>query len=201
MLASSCIPAVMIHGRFTVKVVFSCHRLSNKMGFHADKDGDSRLGTHWSELQKWRTSGYPTLYSVGAGFDAAKGKYKILNEGAYYCYAQVRLDDKDRNYARLILARNQEKDNNNGFHSIGGNWGSTNFRSMRLVGNAWFQKGDYVSLFTYSSSDSYTAHSESGFGCHRLASPVGFHADMGHIAALITIRRLRRRPLPTSLAV
>lgn len=156
---------------------FSCHKLSHVVGFHADKDGDSLLGTNWQEIQKWRSSGYPTLYSAG-GFDTAKGRYKILNVGPYYCYAQVRLDDKNRNIARLILSRNNEKDLNNGFHAIGGNWGSTNYRSMRLVGNAWFNKGDSMSLYIYSSSDSYTAHSESGFGCHQLDSTIGFHAEM-----------------------
>lgn len=157
---------------------FSCHKLSSTVGFHADKDGDSSLGTNWQELQKWRVSGYPSLYSAGGGFDAVKGRYKVPTTGPYYCYAQVRIDDKNRNIARLILARNLDKDVNNGFHAIGGNWGSTNYRSMRLVGNAWFNKDDSVSLFTYSSSDSYVAHSESGFGCHRLGTGIGFHAEM-----------------------
>lgn len=157
---------------------FSCHKLTGKIGFHADKDGDTDMGTNWKEWQKWRVSGYPTLYSSGGGFDAKTGRYKILNEGAYYCYAQLRLDDASRNLFRVILSRNQEKDINNGFHSVGGNYGSTNYRSMRVVGNAWIRKGESVSLFVYSSSDSYVAQSESGFGCHRLATKVGFHSDM-----------------------
>jgi len=157
---------------------FSCHKLSTTVGFHADKDGDSSMGTSWNEWRKWRVAGYPTLFSSGGGFNPKSGRYKVLAAGAYYCYAQLRLDDTSRNLYRVILSRNQEKDVNNGFHSIGGNYGSTNYRSMRLVGNAWFRKGDTVSLFTYSSSDSYTAQSESGFGCHKLATGFGFHADM-----------------------
>jgi len=76
------------------------------------------------------------------------------------------------------LSRNQETDINNGFHAIGGNYGSTNYRSMRVAGNAWINNGETVSLFVYSSSDTYTAQSESGFGCHKLATDIGFHADL-----------------------
>jgi len=158
---------------------FSCHKLAEKEGFHADKDGDSELGTNWQELKKWRVQGFPTLYST-KGFDPATGRFKVqLVGGAYYCYAQVRLDDASRSgIKRLIISRNQEMDVNNGLHAVGGNYGSTNYRSMRVAGNAWINAGETVSLFVYSSSDTYTAQSESGFGCHKLATQIGFHADL-----------------------
>ena len=156
---------------------FSCHRLSSEVGFHADKDGDSPLKQNWQEVPKWRVAGFPTLYSSG-GFDPVLGRFKVLNEGSYYCYGQVRLDDAARNLKRLIMARNGDTDTQNGFHTIQGNYGGTDYRSMRIAGNAYIKKGDTVSLFVYSSSDSYTAQSESGFGCHQLTTDVGFHADM-----------------------
>jgi len=156
---------------------FSCHKLSSDVGFHADKDGDTPLKQNWQEVPKWRVAGFPTLYSSG-GFDPSLGRFKVLNEGVYYCYAQVRLDDAARNMKRLIMARNQDTDTNNGFHTIQGNFGGSDYRSMRIAGNAYVKKGDTVSLFVYSSSDSYTAQSESGFGCHQLTSKTGFHADM-----------------------
>lgn len=160
---------------------FSCHKLTAKAGFHADKDGDSDLGSNWQELQKWRVAGFPTLYDdlgYGDSFDRDAGRFRVSNEGAFYCYAQVRLDDANTGLKRLILARNGETDTQNGFHTIGGNRGSTDYRSMRVAGNAWIRKDETVSIFVYSSSDSYVAHSESGFGCHRLSSEIGFHSDM-----------------------
>merc|ERR1712032_1129834 len=114
---------------------FSCHKLTLAIGFHADKKADQSMGTNWGELKNWRVSGYRSLYSTG-GFDTARGRYEIVGSGAYYCYAQIRLDDASRNLKRLIMARNGETDINNGFHAIGGNWGSTNYRSMRVAGNA-----------------------------------------------------------------
>jgi hypothetical protein len=157
---------------------FSCHRLTLAVGFHADKKHDQTQGTNWGEIRNWLTSGYRALYASGGGFDASLGRYKVVASGFYFCYAQVRLDDAARNLKRLVLSRNGERDVNNGFHAIGGNYGSTNYRTMRIAGNAYIKKGESVSLYTYSSSDSYTAHSESGFGCHRLYSGFGFHADM-----------------------
>merc|ERR1719331_824516 len=130
---------------------FSCHRLTLAVGFHADKKDDQHMGTNWGEIRNWRTSGYRALYASGGGFDASLGRYKVVASGFYFCYAQVRLDDAARNLKRLVMSRNGERD---------------------------IKKGESVSLYTYSSSDSYTAHSESGFGCHRLFSGFGFHADM-----------------------
>jgi len=157
---------------------FSCHKLSSTVGFHADLAKDSQLGTSWHELQHWRTTGYPSLYSTGNSFNAALGKFRILSESAYYCYAQVRLDTAARNEKRLLLARNGETDTNTGFSVIQSNYGSQNYRSMRVAGNAWFKSGDSVSLYLYSKSDDYTAQSESGFGCHQLSTKFGFHADL-----------------------
>merc|ERR1712187_203420 len=94
---------------------FSCHRLTLAIGFHADKKADQSMGTNWGELKNWRTSGYRSLYASGGGYDAARGRYKVVASGFYFCYAQIRLDDASRNLKRLIMARNGETDINNGF--------------------------------------------------------------------------------------
>ena len=79
---------------------------------------------------------------------------------------------------RLVIAINGDHDANNGLHVISGNGGSTNYRTMAVSGNLLLKKGQYVSVFVYSDSDtSYTLHPESTFSCNRFSSNVGFRAD------------------------
>ena len=81
-------------------------------------------------------------------------------------------------YFRAIIAVNGHKSTNNGLHVIEGNGGSTNYRTMAVSGNLQLKKGQYASVFVYSSvRATYTVNSESGFSCNKLATAVGFRAD------------------------
>merc|ERR1712032_1312872 len=58
------------------------------------------------------------------------------------------------------------------------NWRTNANSELNLAGTLNLQKGQFVSLVTYSSNDaSWKIHSESGFGCHRMNTKIGFHAD------------------------
>ena len=59
---------------------------------------------------------------------------------------------------------------------IDGNGGAA-LRTLSVTGTVELKKGQYVSMWIYSSGDSYTINSESGFSCHRFTTTVGFHAD------------------------
>lgn len=64
-----------------------------------------------------------------------------------------------------------------GLAVIDGNGGSSAYRTLRVTGTIELRKGEYVSVWVYSSGDSYTIQSETGFSCHRFTTTVGFHAD------------------------
>jgi len=60
---------------------------------------------------------------------------------------------------------------------MGGNGGSTNYRSLSVSGNIQLKKGQYTSVFVLSNvDDKFVVHSESGFSCHRFSTKQGFHA-------------------------
>ena len=66
-------------------------------------------------------------------------------------------------YFRVVIAINGDHDAGNGLHVIDGNGGSTNYRTMSVSGNLQLKKGQYASVYVYSSFDnSYTVNSESG---------------------------------------
>ena len=63
----------------------------------------------------------------------------------------------------MVIALNGNKDVNNGLHVIEGNGGSTNYRTLSVSGNVQLKKGQYTSVFLYSSNDySYIVQRESG---------------------------------------
>ena len=70
----------------------------------------------------------------------------------------------------MEIALNGERDfNNNGMSVIDGNSGSTDYRSMNAAGTLRMNKGDFVSVHVYHSSDtSWTLSEQSGFSCHLL---------------------------------
>merc|ERR1719181_1217914 len=68
----------------------------------------------------------------------------------------------------MIIALNNGMDTHNGLHVSDGNQGSTNYRSMRILGTVYLKKGVRTSVHIYSESDnSWRAQHESGFSCHR----------------------------------
>jgi hypothetical protein len=82
-------------------------------------------------------------------------------------------------YFRLLIALDNSKDANNGLHAIEGNMGSNNYRNMNVAGTLYMKVNQYTSLYVYTNGDnSWTLHSESGWGCHLLGTKIGFHADM-----------------------
>ena len=63
-----------------------------------------------------------------------------------------------------------------GLNVIDGN-GGLQMRTLSVSGTIELKKGEYVSVWIYSSGDSYNIQSETGFSCHRFTTTVGFHAD------------------------
>ena len=63
-----------------------------------------------------------------------------------------------------------------GLNVIDGN-GGLQMRTLSVTGTIELKKGEYVGVWIYSSGDSYTIQSETGFSCHRFTTTVGFHAD------------------------
>ena len=118
------------------------------------------------------------LYENGNEFHNMNGRFYPKQDGYYLCNANVRLDRFGGTYSRLLIAINNRKDVNNGLHTIEGNGGSSNFRSMNVAGTVQIKRGQYVSVAVYSSNaNSYFIRSESGFSCHQFSTNYGFHAD------------------------
>ena len=102
-------------------------------------------------------------------------------EGAYYCFANVRMDNGGRGYYfKLLIALDGTKDSHNGLSTMEGNMGSNNYRNMNVAGTLVMKANQYASIFVYTNGDnSWVLDDESGFGCHYLITKVGFHADLG----------------------
>ena len=106
------------------------------------------------------------------------GRFYPKQDGYYLCNANVRLDRFGGTYSRLLIAINNRKDVNNGLHTIEGNGGSTNYRSMMVSGTLQMKKGQFASVYVFSSTDiHYRIQTETGFSCHQLDSNIGFHAE------------------------
>merc|ERR1712072_432020 len=74
-----------------------------------------------------------------------------------------------RGYGRVVIAKNGNADYNNGLHSISGNGRSTDYAQFAAAGLIRLKKGDYVSVYVYSSSDSsWNVQSESAFSVNLL---------------------------------
>ena len=118
------------------------------------------------------------MYENGNEFDEAKGRFKPKETGYFLCNGNVRLDSFDGASSALLISINGKKDKNSGLYTVEGNGGSTNYRSMMVAGTLQLKKGQFASLFIYSSGDTYyRVSTESGFSCHQLDSVTGFHAD------------------------
>jgi len=148
-------------------------------GFNADLVANIKAVKGWREVRNWRTSSNSELYESNGEFNNALGRFSPKETGYFLCAANVRLDGfQAASYSRLLITINGAKDVNNGLHTIEGRGGSTNYRSMMVTGTLMINKGQYASVYVYSSNDnSYTIQSESGFSCHRFSTKVGFHAE------------------------
>merc|ERR1719201_272738 len=146
---------------------FGCHQMGTNIGFHADASATQAFKKGWSRLTKWRTAGNNELYAQG-GSPNSQGYYVTPEAGYYMCATQVRIDSAATSRFRLIIAINGQMDIHNGLHVSDGNQGSTNYRSLRIVGSIYLKKGQRTSVHVYSQSDnSYRVQSESGFSCHK----------------------------------
>ena len=118
------------------------------------------------------------MYENAGEFNNNLGRFYPKKTGYYLCNANVRLDAFGGGYSRLLIAVNNRKDVNNGLHTIEGNGGSKNYRSMMVSGTLKLSKGQFASVYVFSNNDNnYRIQSESGFSCHQLDSNVGFHAE------------------------
>ena len=118
------------------------------------------------------------LYENGNEFNNQNGRFFPKQTGYYLCNANVRMDMFNTGFSRLLIAINGKRDVNNGLHTIEGNGGSTNYRSMMISGTLRMTKGQYASVYVFSQRDnSYRISTESGFSCHQLDTNVGFHAE------------------------
>ena len=133
----------------------------------------------WKEVAGWRVTGVPGLYNVGGGFNGKTGRYTAKTGGVYYCYASLRIDGANSGYFRMSLNLNKAVDVNNGFNAVRGNKDSKNFGSSSVAGTFNLKKAMNVSVYVYANNDeSWKVQSESGWGCHRLGSDIGFHAAL-----------------------
>merc|ERR1719174_2922576 len=164
---------------------FGCHLMGTRIGFHADASGDQVFGRGWARLARWRTSGNNELYALGGGLTSSIW-YVAPSGGFYMCAAQLRVDSASNTRFRMIIAINNGMDTHNGLHVSDGNQGSTNYRTMRILGTIYLKKSDRTSVHIYSASDnSWRLQHESGFRCHKfgggaakVASTSGFNADL-----------------------
>merc|ERR1719198_1317644 len=152
---------------------FGCHQMAGGVGFHADASGDQVFGRGWARLARWRTSGNNELYSVGGGITSSTW-YVAPSAGYYMCATQVRIDSASNTRFRMIIALDNGMDTHNGLHVSDGNQGSTNYRTMRIMGTVYLKKGVRTSVHVYSASDnSWRLQHESGFSCHKFAASAG----------------------------
>jgi len=143
--------------------------MGTRVGFHADAYADRVIGRGWYRLDRWRWTGNNELYSFGGGI--SNTFYTAPQAGYYMCAAQVRIDSKTSQRMKMVIALNNQPDVHSGLHASVGNMGSTNYRSLSLVGSVWLTKGLRVSVHTYSQYDnSYRVQHESGFSCHKYGS-------------------------------
>merc|ERR1712032_984882 len=151
---------------------FGCHQMAGGVGFHADAYGDQVFGRGWARLARWRASGNNELYSVGGGLGTTW--YTAPRAGYYMCATQLRIDSASNTRFRMIIALDNGMDTHNGLHVSDGNQGSTNYRTMRIMGTVYLKKGVRTSVHVYSASDnSWRLQHESGFSCHKFAASAG----------------------------
>lgn len=170
----------------------ACNPCGTNVGFNADlqaKKSYTKSKT-WYELGGWRTNAKTVIYEASNEFNNAKGRFTPKVTGYYFCNANVRLDgvsNTGTSSSKLLISINGKKDVNTGLHAIEGNGGSTNYRSMTVSGNIQLKKGEYVSVFVYTSvTAKFSISSESGFSCHRFSTKFGFHATKG---VTLTLKR------------
>jgi hypothetical protein len=154
---------------------FGCHNLASNVGFHADAISNQKFGRSWSRISRWRTAGNNELYAMGGAGVSNQGFFTAPYGGYYVCATQIRLDLSSTissyAYVRVLLAVNGQLDYNNGMHTIDGNQGSTNYRTLRVAGIVRLDPGSKISVHVYNSYDaSWTLNQESGFSCNRLKS-------------------------------
>jgi len=162
-----------------------CATCGTNSGFNADLVGDKKGVRSWQEIGSWRTNANTELYESDAEFDNKKGRFAPKNTGYYLCNANIAFQSlSSAGTSRVLIAVNKVgakttlKDINNGLSAIEGNGGSTTYRSMTVAGALQIKKGEFASVFFYSSFDSiFTIKTESGFSCHRFGTKFGFHAD------------------------
>merc|ERR1712037_557486 len=121
----------------------------------------------------WRTSGNNELYALGGGLTSSTW-YVAPQAGYYMCAAQLRVDSASNTRFRMIIALNNGMDTHGGLHVSDGNQGSTNYRTMRIMGTIYLKKSDRTSVHVYSASDnSWRLQHESGFSCHKFGGGGG----------------------------
>jgi len=77
--------------------------------------------------------------------------------------ANLRIDNANTGYFRIVIGKNGNTDINLGLHGING-LPSTNYDNLAVGGLIQLLKGQYVSVLVYSSADtSWHVQQESGF--------------------------------------
>eukprot|EP00937_MAST-01D_sp_MAST-1D-sp2_P001996 g1996.t1 len=154
---------------------------SNTISVQADKSGMQAASTGWTEVTSWRTSGTATLYDASGGaWDNANGRFTASTAGYYRVSTNIRADSlAASSYARVLIAKNGDKDYQNGLHSIRGSGKSTDYTHLRVSGLVQLGAGDYVSVYVYSRADtSWTVYDQSGFSINFVgANPTAMQSD------------------------
>ena len=119
------------------------------------------------------------MFTEGYSFSTSTGRFTAPCLGAYFVFANVRLDRASGAFFRLVVAVNGDTTLKNGLHAIRGNPTNT-YYTMNVAGVVNLTR---VSVWVYSYQDTYWyADGESGFSVvflndlSQLSS--GVHADL-----------------------
>ncbi|CAJ1390311.1 unnamed protein product, partial [Effrenium voratum] len=112
----------------------------------------------WKEITGWSTNGANMFGSA-----LSNGRFTAPSTGVYQVSCNLRLDNANGNYFRVLIAIDGNADVYNGLHTIQGRPGKP-YYTLPVMGTVKLSAGQYVSCWAYSNSDtSWSIQRESGF--------------------------------------
>jgi hypothetical protein len=173
---------------------FSVRFLSYKLpaiGFLSDVVVDKSYisKTGWTEIGNWRTNNSAGLFSSGKGFDPTTGRYTIQQSGIYIVAANIELSGAGVGTFQVQAVVDRNVKSNNGMVSVRQST-PNNYYTFSLSGAMYLTKGQTLSIFVHSQSDTnWKLSHESGFSA-TYHSPYqyvpGFHVVLGSTKTVTT---------------
>ena len=131
----------------------------------------NQTASGWVEIGSWSTT--PTvsrkhIHDIGNHFNETNGRFIAPVDGLYFVSAQVRVDNINADWWRLLVTINGNQDLHNGLHAImNSDAASSAFGSLSVSGVVKLDANDYLSVQVYSHSDtSWSIVGESGFSAY-----------------------------------